>query len=140
MGADRIGLRFTQQADKAIGRTTTTRDLTELAAGSDFITEAIVERSQDKRELFNRLDRLSPPHTIIVSNTSSLVLSDFASDVVRQDKIAVTHYFAPPAIVPGVEVADGKGRSVFERSFVQAKALRAGWRVSFPDMKMLSKP
>ena len=105
------GLVSGKEADDAVGRTTTTLDLTELAENSDFITEAIVERSRDKRELFNRLDRISPPRTIIVSNTSSLVLSDFASDVKRQDKIAVTHYFAPPAIVPGVEVAGGPGTS-----------------------------
>ena len=105
------GLITNDEADDAIGRTTTTLDLAELAASSDFITEAIVERSHDKRELFNGLDGLSPPHTIIVSNTSSLVLSDFASDVERQDKIAVTHYFVPPAIVPGVEVAGGPGTS-----------------------------
>ena len=45
------------------------------------------------------------------SNTSSLVLSDFGSDVKRQDKIVLTHYFAPPHIVPGVEVAKGPGTS-----------------------------
>ena len=50
---------------------------------------------------------LCPPHTILASNTSGFVLSDFASDVKRQDKIVLTHYFAPPYIVPGVEVAKG---------------------------------
>ena len=98
-------------ADAAIDRITTTTDLTNLTTQSDFITEAIIERSGDKRELFNHLDELCPPHTIIVSNTSSLVLSDFGSGVRRQDKIAVTHYFDPPAIVPGVEVAKGPGTS-----------------------------
>ena len=29
----------------------------------------------------------------------------------RQDKIGLTHYFAPPHIVPGVEVAKGPGTS-----------------------------
>ena len=82
------GLITRQQADDTIRRITTTTDLAEVAANSDFITEAIVERSEDKRELFNKLDKLCLPHTIIVSNTSSLVLSDFGSDVKRQDKIA----------------------------------------------------
>ena len=101
------GLITRKQADDIVSRITTTTDLVEVAANSDFITEAIVERSQDKRELFNKLDKLCPPHTIITSNTSSLVLTDFGSDVKRQDKIALTHYFAPPHIVPGVEVAKG---------------------------------
>ena len=83
--------------------------LEDLATNSDFVTEAIVDRSSDKREMFNRLDALCPAHTILASNTSSLVLSDFGSDAKRQDKLVLTHYFAPPHIVPGVEVAKGPG-------------------------------
>ena len=100
-----------QQADDTVSRLTTTTNLAEVAAHSDFITEAVVERSRDKRELFNRLDKLCPPHTIFASNTSGLVLSDFGSDVERQDKLVITHYFTPPHIVPGVEVAKGPGTS-----------------------------
>jgi len=100
-----------QRADDALKLITPTADLAELASQSDFVTEAIVDRSEDKRELFSRLDELCPPHTILVSNTSFLVLSDFGSDVQRQDKLGLTHYFAPPHIVPGVEVAKGPGTS-----------------------------
>ncbi|MFC2070499.1 3-hydroxyacyl-CoA dehydrogenase family protein [Chloroflexota bacterium] len=100
-----------QQLDSALSLITTTTDLKELAADSDFITEAIVERSEDKRKLFNKLDELCLPHTILASNTSWLVISDFGSDIKRQDRIVITHYFAPPHIVPGVEVCGGPGTS-----------------------------
>lgn len=100
-----------EQADDAGDKIKTTTDLAEVAKDSDFITEAIVERSRDKRELFNKLDKLCPRHTILASNTSGLVLSDFGSDVTRQDKLVITHYFTPPHIVPGVEVAKGPGTS-----------------------------
>jgi 3-hydroxybutyryl-CoA dehydrogenase len=100
-----------QQAGETISRISATTDLAEVAGQSDFITEAIVERSRDKRTLFNRLDALCPPHTILASNTSRLVLSDFGAEVKRQDKLAITHYFAPPHIVPGVEVAKGPAAS-----------------------------
>lgn len=100
-----------EQARGAVERIRTTTDLTEVASDSDFITEAIVDRSADKRELFNKLDDLCPRHTIFASNTSGLVLSDFGSDVERQDKLVITHYFVPPHIVPGVEVAKGPGTS-----------------------------
>jgi 3-hydroxybutyryl-CoA dehydrogenase len=105
-----VGLVTPGRADKAfaqIGGAT----LEDLAGQCDFITEAIVDRSSDKRALFNQLDKLAPPQTIFASNTSSLVLSDFGSEVKRQDKIVLTHYFAPPHIVPGVEVAKGPGTS-----------------------------
>ena len=97
------------QADDTVSRITTTTDLEELATQSDFITEVIVERLKDKQVLFSTLDRLCPPHTIIVSNTSGFVMTDIGADVKRQDKIGLTHYFAPPHIVPGVEVAKGPG-------------------------------
>ena len=100
-----------EQALVAVGRITMTTDLAELAAQSDFVTEAIVERLKDKQDLFVKLDALCPPHTILVSNTSGLVLSDIGAGVKRQDKIGLTHYFAPPHIVPGVEVARGPGTS-----------------------------
>ena len=98
------------EADDTISRITTTTDLGEVAQ-SDFITEAIIERLKDKQELFNALDQLCPSHTIIVSNTSGFVMSDIGAGVKRQDKIGLTHYFAPPHIVPGVEVAKGPGTS-----------------------------
>jgi 3-hydroxybutyryl-CoA dehydrogenase len=93
------------RAKKALGLITITTDLPKVARESSFITEAIVERSADKQTLFNRLDELCPRETIVASNTSWLTLSDFGSDVRRQDKLVITHYFAPPHLVPGVEVA-----------------------------------
>ena len=100
-----------EQAEQAESRIVTTPDLAEVASRSDFITEAIVESLPAKQELFQTLDRRCPPHTILVSNTSGFVLSDIAAGIGRQDKVALTHYFAPPHIVPGVEVAKGPGTS-----------------------------
>ena len=99
------------EADDTLSRITTTTDLEAVATQSDFITEVIVERLKDKQVLFKTLDQLCPSHTIIVSNTSGFVMSDIGADVKRQDKIGLTHYFAPPHIVPGVEVAKGPGTS-----------------------------
>jgi 3-hydroxybutyryl-CoA dehydrogenase len=100
-----------EEAETAIGNISMTTNLEELSRNSQFITEAIVERSEDKRQLFNNLDSMCSPETILSSNTSWLVLSDFASGVKRQDKVVITHYFAPPHIVPGVEVCGGPGTS-----------------------------
>ncbi len=97
------------RVEETLARITTTTDLAQMAGQSDFITEAIVERLPDKQALFKRLDELCPPHTILASNTSRLVLSDIGAHIGRQDKLVLTHYFAPPHIVPGLEVAKGPG-------------------------------
>lgn len=103
------GLIGQPRAEETLARITTTTDLAQLAARSDFVTEAIIERLPDKQALFKRLDELCPPHTILASNTSRLVLSDIGAHIGRQDKLVLTHYFAPPHIVPGLEVAKGPG-------------------------------
>jgi 3-hydroxybutyryl-CoA dehydrogenase len=100
-----------QQAEDALKRITTTPRLKEITDQSDFITEAVIDRLKDKQALFNYLDATCPPHTILATNTSSLVLRDIGSGLKRQDKLVLTHYFAPPHIVPGVEVAKGPGTS-----------------------------
>ena len=97
------------RAEETLARITTTTDLAQLAGQSDFVTEAIIERLPDKQALLKRLDKLCPPHTIFASNTSRLVLSDIGAHIGRQDKLVLTHYFAPPHIVPGLEVAKGPG-------------------------------
>lgn len=100
-----------RRAEETRARITTTTDLAQLAGQSDFVTEVIIERLPDKQALFRQLDQLCPPHTIFASNTSRLVLSDIGAGIGRQDKLVLTHYFAPPHIVPGVEVAKGPGAS-----------------------------
>ncbi len=102
------GLISRKRAEESFERFTFTCELARIA-DNDFITEAIVERLSDKQELFNKLDKMCPPQTIIASNTSGLVMSDIGKGVKRQDKIVLTHYFDPPHIVPGVEVAKGPG-------------------------------
>lgn len=109
------GLISGRRAEETRVRITTTTDLAQLARQSDFVTEVIIERLTDKQALFRQLDELCPPHTIFASNTSRLVLSDIGAGIGRQDKLVLTHYFAPPHIVPGVEVAKGPGAS--EESF-----------------------
>jgi 3-hydroxybutyryl-CoA dehydrogenase len=105
------GLISSKQAEAAIDCITPTTDFSVLARESDYICEAIVEKSKEKRRLFKELDEASGPATILASNTSSLILSDFGSEVKRQDKILVTHYFNPPYIIPCVEVVKGPGTS-----------------------------
>ena len=100
-----------RRAEETRARITTTTNLAQLAGQSDFVTEVIIERLPDKQALFRQLDQLCPPHTIFASNTSRLVLSDIGAGIGRQDKLVLTHYFAPPHIVPGVEVAKGPGAS-----------------------------
>ena len=120
------GLTTTAEANKAVDCIEVTTELQDLARRSDFITEAIVERLEDKQKLFRYLDQTCPPHTVIVSNTSSLKISDIGKGVGRQKKLGLTHYFVPPHIVPGVEIAKGPGTddATFQLLYDLMKSIR----------------
>jgi 3-hydroxybutyryl-CoA dehydrogenase len=80
--------------------------LEEGARDADLVIEAIFEEPRAKEELFGRLERLCPPRAILASNTSYLNIFEFKT-LKRLEKIIITHWYAPPHIIPLVEVVKG---------------------------------
>lgn len=87
-------------------RITFTTDLASAVGEADFVLEAVVEVPEVKKELFADLDRLSPPEAILASNTSYLDIFQFV-ETSRPGKVIIAHWFAPPHIVPLVEIVPG---------------------------------
>ena len=73
-------------------------------AECDLMIEAVDENFQLKRLLFNKMDELAGPDTILVSNTSTLSLTKIADVTNRKDKIIGMHFLNPVPKVPLVEV------------------------------------
>ena len=80
--------------DTAIGKIKTTTDLSDLA-DCDLVIEAATENMTLKLSLFEQIDKVSRPETIIASNTSSLSLTKLASVSGRPDKVIGMHFFNP---------------------------------------------
>jgi 3-hydroxybutyryl-CoA dehydrogenase len=80
--------------------TTTFDDL----AGCDLIIEAIVENLDDKRTTYAALEKVVGSHTIFVSNTSSLCITELAAATSRPDRFGGLHFFNPVPIMKLVEV------------------------------------
>ena len=99
------------QMDAAIGRIRLEPDLEKAARDADFVVEAIVERLEPKRECFAKLDRFCPPHAILVSNSSTLMISQIATATKRPAQCANMHWFYPPLVMRLVEVVKGKDTS-----------------------------
>ncbi len=88
------------------GRISYSGDLAAAAEGIEFAIEAVVEVLAVKQEVFSVLDRHAPAEAVLASNTSSLdVLSQVK--VARPQRLVYAHWFAPPHIVPLVEIAPG---------------------------------
>ena len=81
------------------------------ASECDIIIESIVENYQLKRILFKKLDEIADPATILVSNTSTLSLTEIAQVTNRKDKIIGMHFLNPVPKVPLVELVKGMDTS-----------------------------
>jgi 3-hydroxybutyryl-CoA dehydrogenase len=79
----------------------------ELAGDSDFVVEAIIENIEAKKEVFQKLDSICPPGTILATNTTALSVSDIASATQRPDKVVGMHFFNPAVIMKLVEIIRG---------------------------------
>jgi 3-hydroxybutyryl-CoA dehydrogenase len=78
-------------------------DLAACVEGADYVVETIIENVDAKRSLFAALDMMLPEKTIIASNTSALDVFGLMPKR-RLPWTVIAHWFAPPHIVPLVEV------------------------------------
>lgn len=70
----------------------------------DIIIEAVDESFQLKRLIFKKLDEIAKPEAILISNTSTLSLTQIAEITERKDKILGIHFLHPVPKVPLVEL------------------------------------
>mgnify|MGYP005761651503 FL=1 len=109
-----------QEADALLSRISFT---TELAPAKEaaLVIEAIVERAEIKKSVFQELDGICPDGTIFASNTSSISITDIASATKRPDRFIGMHFFNPATVMKLVEVIRGVGTS--EETFAAVERL-----------------
>lgn len=91
------------QRDAIRGRLTGTVCLEDLG-GMDLVIEAITENPAIKKETFARLDRVSAPHALLASNTSSCTITELAAATKRPAQVLGLHFFNPAPVMKLVEV------------------------------------
>jgi len=87
--------RIRLSVDLAVGRT------------ADFVVEAVTENMAVKTTIFQKLDEVCPPHTILASNTSSLPITEIAAVTKRPEKVIGMHFMNPVPVMKLVEVIRG---------------------------------
>jgi len=102
-------------------------DLAQGAKGTDVAVEVVSEVPDIKQEVFSHLDRFTPPDAVIASNTSSLDIFSIAK-ITRPGRLVVAHWFAPPHIIPLVEVVPGPSTSPEVVRFTASLMERLGKR------------
>jgi 3-hydroxybutyryl-CoA dehydrogenase len=90
--------------DRVLSRIETTRNLREAVKGADFVTEAVFEDLDLKKEVFREIDAATDDNVIMASNTSGLNISEAGKAIRKSDRLLITHWFNPPHLIPVVEV------------------------------------
>jgi 3-hydroxybutyryl-CoA dehydrogenase len=99
--------RVSPQAIPAIlDRIRPTTDLADAVKEVDFVLEAVVEIPEVKKKVFAQLEAACPENVVLASNTSGLEIFKII-EVKDLSRVVVTHWFAPPHIIPLVEVVPG---------------------------------
>ncbi|HWG25187.1 3-hydroxybutyryl-CoA dehydrogenase [Actinospica sp.] len=92
-----------QDAAALLDRVTFTTDLADLA-GVDLVIEAIPERLELKRGLFQQLDSICGADAIFATNTSSLSVTEISVATSRPGRVVGIHFFNPAPVMKLVEV------------------------------------
>ena len=91
----------------------------------DLIIEAIIESVEEKKQAYDALEKIVGPHTIFVSNTSSLCITELAAATKRPDRFGGLHFFNPVPLMKLVEVIRALTTSdeTYQAVFAFAKSL-----------------
>ncbi|MCB2228837.1 MAG: 3-hydroxyacyl-CoA dehydrogenase family protein [Desulfarculaceae bacterium] len=96
------------EAEAAAGRVTYAGSIAEAVASADIVVEAVLENREVKTQVFAEVLANAPSHALLWSNTSTLNIYPLAPPELLPRSI-IAHWFAPPHIIPLVEVVKDPG-------------------------------
>lgn len=73
----------------------------------DLVVEAAVENMAIKSEIFKTLDKVTPAHAILATNTSSLPITEIGAVTSRPAQVIGMHFFNPVPVMKLVEIIRG---------------------------------
>ncbi|MCF6094853.1 3-hydroxyacyl-CoA dehydrogenase [Microaerobacter geothermalis] len=101
-----------EKVQSALERITYTTSLEEAVGKADIVIEAVFELMDLKIEIFKKLDKLCPEHTVLATNTSTMSPTEIAAQTSRPEKCIAMHFFNPVhkmkliEIIRGLETSD----------------------------------
>jgi len=95
-----------REKDRVLSNIKTTASL-EDCKDADLIIEAVIEKEDMKKQIFQLLDTLCDEETIFTTNTSSISITRLAGITQRPDRFAGMHFMNPAYIMKLIEVVKG---------------------------------
>ncbi|HEY9310898.1 3-hydroxyacyl-CoA dehydrogenase NAD-binding domain-containing protein [Williamsia sp.] len=100
------GKRTRESADAVLRLITPTASVSDLA-GADLVIEAVFEDPALKKKVFAEVLDVVSPEALLASNTSTLPITDLASEVPRPDEFIGLHFFSPVDRMELIEIIVG---------------------------------
>ncbi|MHA1726759.1 MAG: 3-hydroxyacyl-CoA dehydrogenase family protein [Promethearchaeota archaeon] len=100
-----------EQAENILNRILLFENRDEAIKGIDMVIEAIFEDMELKKSTFRDLDQKCDKQVILASNTSSLSITEIASEATHQERIIGLHFFNPAPIMKLIELIKGLNTS-----------------------------
>jgi len=100
----RKGVGLESGIETVVSRIKTTTNMGEAASDAQLVIEAVTENLELKQRVFQDLDRLCSPETILATNTSVMSITEIAAKARSRERILGTHFWYPPYMIPLVEV------------------------------------
>ena len=95
------------EVNQVLSRIHPVLDMKEAVSDADLVIEAVPENLELKKSVIAEADKLTKPEAFIVSNTSSVSITELASATCRPEKFAGMHFFNPPQLMKLIEIIRG---------------------------------
>lgn len=92
------------EKQEVLNRIAKSTNLETAAKDVDIVIEAVIENVDIKKDIFRQLDKYTPEHTILATNTSSLPITDIASVTNRPEQVIGMHFMNPVPVMKLVEI------------------------------------
>jgi len=73
-------------------------------ADCDLVLEAVFEEMSVKQQVFADVEAVVSPQCVLATNTSSLSITEMASELAHPERVVGLHFFNPVAVLPLVEL------------------------------------
>ena len=94
------------EKDRILSNIKTTTSLKDCR-NADLVIEAVIEKEDIKKQIFNELDTICNDETVFASNTSSISITRLAEITKRPERFAGMHFMNPAYAMKLVEVVKG---------------------------------
>jgi len=96
------------QADRSIGKITTTTHIHDAVSHVDYVQESVPDNYDMKKRVFKEMDDAAPAHAILASSTSGLLMTEIQKVTVQPERCVLAHPMLPVHLMPAVEIVGGE--------------------------------